>query len=101
MVVTKNQSAKDVNDLLSMGFKLFGENRVQEAKAKYQSLESSNKNIELHLIGPLQRNKVKIALKVFDAIQSVDRFSLVDEISKQISKLTDLRTREFYIQVNI
>ena len=70
-----------------MGFKLFGENRVQEAKAKYQFLESSNKNIKLHLIGPLQRNKVKIALKVFDAIQSVDRFSLVDEISKQISKL--------------
>ena len=65
MVVTKNQSAKDVNDLLSMGFKLFGENRVQEAKAKYQFLESSNKNIKLHLIGPLQRNKSKDCSKGF------------------------------------
>ena len=49
----------------------------------------------------MQRNKVKQALKTFDTIQTIDRFSLVDEISKQINNLSDLRTKDFYIQVNI
>ena len=101
MIVTKNQSLDDVLELLSKGFKLFGENKVQEAKSKYLALDTSKEHYKLHLIGPLQRNKVKLALKVFDAIQTVDRFSLVDEISKYLTKLPEIKTKEFYIQVNI
>tara|TARA_A100001011_G_scaffold202242_1_gene210607 strand:+ start:1762 stop:2328 length:567 start_codon:yes stop_codon:yes gene_type:complete len=100
MIVTKNQSSQDINELISQGFKLFGENRVQEAKLKYQSISSCN-NLELHLIGPLQTNKVKNALKIFDVIQTIDRISLVDEIAKQLLKLSSVRTKKFYIQVNI
>ena len=100
MIVTKNQSSQDINELMSQGFKLFGENRVQEAKLKYQSISSCN-NLELHLIGPLQTNKVKNALKIFDVIQTIDRISLVDEIAKQLLKLSSVRTKKFYIQVNI
>lgn len=99
MIVTKNRSIQDIETLISKGFKLFGENRVQEAKQKYEEL-LCYENLELHMIGPLQTNKAKIALKIFDTIQSIDRYSLVDEISKIISKNT-CRTKKFYIQVNI
>ncbi len=98
LIVTKNQTIKDVNDLISRGFKLFGENRLQEAELKYKSLVSYN--LEIHMIGPLQSNKVKKALKIFDTIQTIDRFSLVDEVSKNLSK-NSVRTKNFYIQVNI
>lgn len=101
MIVTKNQSNEDISELINRGFKLFGENRVQEAKLKYYKSNLNEKNIELHLIGPLQTNKVKDALKIFDAIQTIDRVSLVDEISKQLIKLTTIKTKKFFIQVNI
>ena len=101
MIVTKNQSNEDISELIDQGFKLFGENRVQEAKLKYLKSNLYEKNIELHLIGPLQTNKVKDALKIFDVIQTVDRASLVDEISKQLIKLTVIKTKKFFIQVNI
>lgn len=100
LIVTKNQSHEDVSALISKGFTLFGENRVQEAKSKFQSLRTNNK-IDLHLIGPLQSNKVKIALKIFDVIQTIDRHSLIDEISKQLVKSPDIKTKNFFIQVNI
>lgn len=99
MIVTKNQSIEDIETLISKGFRLFGENRVQEAMQKYENLQAYEK-LELHMIGPLQTNKVKIALKIFDTIQSVDRHSLVDQISKESSK-KKCRTGEYYIQVNI
>ena len=101
MIVTKNQSNEDISELIEQGFRLFGENRVQEAKLKYLKSNLYEKNIELHLIGPLQTNKVKDALKIFDVIQTVDRASLVDEISKQLIKLTVIKTKKFFIQVNI
>ena len=85
MIVTKNQSIQDIESLISKGYKLFGENRVQEAKQKYEQM-LINENLELHMIGPLQTNKVKMALKIFDTIQSIDRYSLVDEICKVSSK---------------
>ena len=99
MIVTKNQSIQDIESLISKGYKLFGENRVQEAKQKYEQM-LINENLELHMIGPLQTNKVKMALKIFDTIQSIDRYSLVDEICKVSSK-NICRTKKFYIQVNI
>ena len=100
LIVTKNQDLEDISALISEGYRLFGENRVQEALRKYSKIKTYN-DLELHLIGPLQRNKVKQALKIFNTIQTIDRYSLVDEISKQINNLSDLRTRDFYIQVNI
>ena len=100
LIVTKNQKINEIKELILKGYKLFGENRVQEALNKYSDLENKD-DIELHLIGPLQTNKVKAALKFFDIIQSIDRLSLVDEITKKIKNLNTIKTRGFYIQVNI
>ena len=99
MIVTKNQTIQDIEVLISKNYYLFGENRVQEAKLKYENL-NERKKLKLHMIGPLQTNKVKIAIKIFDTIQTIDRFSLVDEVSKFLNKETTI-TKEFYIQVNI
>ena len=98
-IVTKNRDAQTIKDLINSGFRLFGENKVQEAKAKFKNI--FNTNLELHLIGPLQTNKVKIALKLFDVIQSVDRLNLVKEIVKCREKTDQFRTKNFYIQINI
>ena len=100
LIVTKNQKIDEIKELILKGYKIFGENRVQEALQKYSGLSNPN-NIELHLIGPLQTNKVKSALQLFDVIQSIDRISLVDSIVKKINSLEKTRTKEFYIQVNI
>ena len=99
MIVTKNQSIQDIKTLLADGFRFFGENRVKEARQKYEDLQNY-KDLKLHMIGPLQTNKVKIALKIFDTIQTLDRYTLVDEVNKVLSKNT-CKTKEFYIQVNI
>lgn len=93
MIVTKNRSLEDIKELISYGYSFFGENRVQEAEKKFINLD--RQNFELHLIGPLQSNKVKTALKVFDTIQSIDRFKIVDEILKYKS------SNKFFIQINI
>lgn len=100
LIVTKNQNFDDIDHLISRGYSLFGENRVQEAAKKYSNF---NKNqYSLHLIGPLQTNKVKQALSLFDTIQSIDRLKLVHEIVKQINTSdTTHRTKSFFIQVNI
>ena len=100
LIVTKNQTQDDILELIEQGNKYFGENRIQEAKKKYSYL-IENKNIKLHLIGPLQSNKTKIALKLFDSIQSIDRKSIVDQISKIIDKKEKIKTHEYFIQVNI
>ena len=99
LLVTKNRPQSLVKLLIENGHFLFGENRVQEAKEKFSNLDG--KNIELHLIGPLQTNKVKLALSIFDTIQSIDRPKLVKEISKQINSSGELKTKNYYIQVNI
>ena len=100
LIVTKNQNITDINYLIDNNFLIFGENRVQEAKNKFQD-NIRSKNLILHLIGPLQRNKVKDALNLFDVIQTVDRPSLVDEIYKIRLDNNFLKTKEFFIQVNI
>ena len=100
LIVTKNQNLNDIRELINKDFKIFGENRVQEAKSKYQELIEKEK-INLHLIGPLQTNKVKDALFLFDTIQSIDREKLVDEISKFIVNNISIKTKSFYIQINI
>ena len=100
LIVTKNQNISDVNTLIDSGYRMFGENRVQEAKSKYSQLNDRT-DLELHLIGPLQRNKVKVALQIFDVIQTIDRFSIVDEIYSYCNKNTKIKTKKYFIQVNI
>ena len=100
LIVTKNQQKEDVIELLEKGYNIFGENRVQEASKKFGDL-TTNYNFELHLIGPLQTNKVKQALKTFNTIQTLDRPKLIDEISKCLIPNNTFKTKKFYIQVNI
>ena len=97
-IVSKNRDEKTVRELINKGYLLFGENKVQEAHEKFKNI--NNQNLELHLIGPLQTNKVKTALEVFDCIQSVDRPKLVNEIAKYHDRITT-KTKDFYIQINI
>lgn len=99
LIVTKNQKSDDILKLINLGFSFFGENKVQEAQNKFKEILSKY-NISLSLIGPLQTNKTKIALNLFDSIQSIDRKKLVDEIVKQ-KNLAPIKTRIFFIQVNI
>ena len=100
LIVSKNQTSNDVQELINQGFKIFGENRVQEASKKFGNIVNIEK-IELHLIGPLQTNKVKDALILFNTIQSIDRKKLVDSIAKVSTSLKNKKTNSYYIQVNI
>ena len=100
LIVTKNQEQIDIDKLIEKGYENFGENRVQDAYTKYSKKIINDKNIKLHLIGPLQTNKVKVALNLFDTIQTLDREKLVDEIVKE-KKKNKIVTNNFYIQINI
>ena len=100
LIVSKNQTSNDVQELINQGFRIFGENRVQEASKKFGNIVNIEK-IELHLIGPLQTNKVKDALILFNTIQSIDRKKLVDAIAKVSTSLKNKKTNSYYIQVNI
>tara|TARA_B100001057_G_scaffold428599_1_gene454191 strand:- start:494 stop:1123 length:630 start_codon:yes stop_codon:yes gene_type:complete len=97
-IVTKNRDTEVIKDLIDKGYRIFGENKVQEANEKYKNLELED--LDLHLIGPLQTNKVRPALELFNAIQSIDREKLVKEIIKVQNKFKT-KTSNFFIQVNI
>ena len=102
LIVTKNQLSQDIQKLLLDGYNLFGENRVQEAQKKFKTeLRTEFPNLILHLIGPLQSNKTKLALTLFHCIQSIDRKKLIDEIVKETKNHNSILTSEFYIQINI
>ena len=81
MIVTKNRPIEVVNELINKGYRLFGENKVQEAIQKFNNI-NTQPNLSIHLIGRLQTNKVKDALKTFNCIQSIDRHKLIEEILK-------------------
>ena len=98
LIVTKTRSQEDINQLIKMGYSDFAENRVQEAQEKFIDI-LPDKDIKLNLIGPLQSNKVKQALKLFDTIQSVDREKIVNELANHLDSSS--RTKNFYIQINI
>lgn len=87
VAVSKFHPAKDVIEAMKGGQILFGENRVQEAVAKFDEIRREGFCPELHIIGSLQRNKVKEAVRIASMIQSVDRRELLDEIEKQCSKI--------------
>ncbi len=99
IAVSKTKSMDQIKPFIDEGHSHFGENKVQEAVMKWQELKKENKVINLHLLGPLQSNKVKQALTLFDTIQSIDRNKIVDEIKKNDAIVTN--EKKFYIQINI
>ena len=98
IAVSKTFEISHINPLIDHGHYIYGENRVQEAKRKWENLLIQNKNLNIHLIGGLQTNKAKDAVKLFTCIHSVDREKLVDAllIAEDSLKLK----REYFLQVN-
>lgn len=97
-IASKQQDAERIEPLILAGHRLFGENRVQEAGSKWPRLKNRFPDIELRLIGPLQSNKVASALAIFDVIETLDRHSLAEALSKELAR-SSLRPI-FYVQVN-
>ncbi len=98
IAVSKTFEAEAIAPVIAAGQRLFGENRVQEAKAKWPALKLQQPNVELHLIGPLQSNKAKEAVALFDAIHSVDRASLCEALRKELS--AQGRQPTLFVQLN-
>ena len=98
VAVAKTHGAEAVEAALVAGQRLFGENRVQEAQGKYPALKQRFPDLMLHLIGPLQTNKVKEAVALFDAIESVDRVKLADALAKEMARAG--RRPQCFVQVN-
>ena len=98
IAVSKTFDAHAIAPVIEAGQRVFGENRVQEAKAKWPGLISAHPGIALHLIGPLQSNKAKEAVALFDAIHSVDRPSICEALAKEID--TQKRRPELFVQLN-
>ena len=86
VAVSKTFGAEAVEPVIAAGQRVFGENRVQEAKAKWPPLLARHPGTELHLVGALQSNKAKDAVKLFGAIHSVDRASLAEALGKEIAR---------------
>src|SRR5262249_14273725 len=99
VAVSKIHSEDAVLAALAAGQRLFGENRVQEAKAKFSALRAAWPDMELHLIGPLQTNKADDAVKIFDVIETLDRPQLAEALAKAMRKAG--RSVPCYIEVNI
>jgi PLP dependent protein len=98
VAVSKTFAADAIEPVIEVGHRVFGENRVQEAKAKWPQLQSKHPGLALHLIGPLQSNKAKDAIALFDAIHSVDRASLCEALAKEIDK--QQRKPTLFVEVN-
>ena len=86
VAVSKTFPPEAIEPVIAAGQRVFGENRVQEAKSKWPALQAKHPGIVLHLIGPLQSNKAKEAVALFDAIHSVDRPSLCEALAKEIAR---------------
>ncbi len=99
IAVSKTFSADEVRPFLDAGQRVFGENRVQEAQAKWPELRASYDGIELHLIGPLQTNKAREAVALFDVIESVDRDKLAGVLRTEMDRAG--RQLPVFVQVNI
>ncbi len=97
IAVSKMQPRENVEAVLRAGHKVFGENRVQEAQGKWPEFQEEFGKVELHLLGPLQTNKVNAALGLFDVIHSLDRMSLAKKLS---AAAQDGRCPDLFVQVN-
>lgn len=98
VAVSKTHGAERIEELLRAGQRVFGENRVQEAQAKFPELKARYPDLELHLIGPLQTNKVRDAVALFDVIESVDRPKLAAELAREMAKQG--RRPACFVQIN-
>lgn len=99
VAISKTQSADAITPLIVQGQRVFGENRVQEAQAKWPALIEANPDIRLHLVGQLQSNKAEDAVRQFDVIHSLDRASLVAALARAMDKTG--RRVPLFVQVNI
>ncbi|MCZ4432775.1 YggS family pyridoxal phosphate-dependent enzyme [Agrobacterium sp. SOY23] len=98
VAVSKTFDAEAIQPVIDAGQRIFGENRVQEAQAKWPELKEKTPGIELHLIGPLQSNKAADAVALFDVVQSVDREKIARALAEECTKQD--RSLRFYVQVN-
>ncbi|WIM11244.1 YggS family pyridoxal phosphate-dependent enzyme [Enhydrobacter sp.] len=98
VAVSKTHGAERVRELLAAGHRVFGENRVQEAQGKFPPLKTEYPDLQLHLIGPLQTNKAREAVALFDVIQSVDREKLAATLAKEMARAG--KRPDCFIQVN-
>lgn len=99
VAVSKTHPAEAITPLIAEGQRVFGENRVQEAEAKWPALRDAHPDVVLHLVGQLQSNKAEDAVRLFDCIHSLDRPSLVSALAKAMDKLG--RPVPCFVQVNI
>src|SRR6201996_3498917 len=98
IAVSKTFGADAIAPVIESGQRVFGENRVQEAKAKWPALISAYQGLAVHLIGPLQSNKAKEAVMLFDAIHSVDRASICQALAKEIE--SQKKRPQLFVQIN-
>jgi pyridoxal phosphate enzyme (YggS family) len=98
IAVSKVQPNERVLNVLEQGHKVFGENKVQEAHGKWPMFRENFSNAKVHLIGPLQSNKVKQAVAIFDAIHTVDRLKLAQKLSNEIQ--AQGKAPEMFVQIN-
>ncbi len=98
VAVSKTHSGDKVEAALEAGQRVFGENRVQEAQAKFPALKAAWPDLELHLIGPLQSNKARDAVELFDVIQTLDRPKLAEALAREMERVG--RRPDCFIQVN-
>jgi len=98
VAITKTFGPEHIQPVLDAGHRIFGENRVQEAKGKWPALRERYADIELHLVGALQSNKAKEAVQLFDAIHSVDRPKIAEAIAQEMARQG--RRLQLFIQVN-
>ncbi len=98
IAVSKTFDADQIRPALDAGQRIFGENRVQEAKQKWPGLREDYEDVELHLIGPLQSNKAKEAVALFDVIHTIDRKKIARAIRVEMEKQS--KTLELFVQIN-
>jgi pyridoxal phosphate enzyme (YggS family) len=98
VAVSKTFEAEDIVPVIAAGQRMFGENRVQEAKGKWPALKAATPDIELHLIGPLQSNKAREAVELFDVIHTIDREKIAAAVATEMKALG--RTPRLFVQVN-
>src|SRR3982751_2225934 len=98
IAASKTFEAAGISPIIDAGQRVFGENRVQEAKAKWPALAATCPGLALHLIGPLQSNKAKEAVALFDAIHSVDRPSICEALAKAVDSRK--KPLQLFVQLN-
>ncbi|MEM1140828.1 MAG: YggS family pyridoxal phosphate-dependent enzyme [Pseudomonadota bacterium] len=98
IAISKVHGAERISPVIAAGHTLFGENRVQEAQAKWPAVREGREGLHLHLVGPLQTNKVRDAVALFDAIHSLDRPKLAEALAREVERSG--RAPELFIQIN-